>query len=87
MWYHPKSIRNILSLINKVPCVARTENSNYLLLALVKGATEYLDDGVAEYEKGKKRENGTGQGQREANRRMVDRGGMDGEGRIGSQSA
>ena len=35
-----------------VPCVVSTENSTYRLLALFKYATEYLDSGVTEQEKG-----------------------------------
>ena len=35
-----------------VPCVARMATTNYLLLSLVKFATEYLDAGVTAREKG-----------------------------------
>ena len=35
-----------------VPCVASTETSTYLLLALVKGATDYPDYAVTVQEKG-----------------------------------
>ena len=35
-----------------VPCVVSMETSIYLLLALFKGVTEYLDAGVMAQEKG-----------------------------------
>ena len=46
----------------KVPYVAKTETTTYLLPALVKGAAEYLDAGVREQEKGKKRGKARGAG-------------------------
>ena len=78
-----------------VPCVASISTSTYLLISLVKGATEYLDDGVTAREKGKKRERGVGRGQREAGGRKVegitDRGAVSGavwkeEGRAGGKN-
>ena len=38
-----------------VLCVASTETSTYLLLAIVKGATEYLNAGVTAKEKGEEK--------------------------------
>ena len=51
-----------------VPSIANMETSTYLILALVKGAPEYLDAGVTDREKGGGK--GAGQGRKEARGRV-----------------
>ena len=69
---------------NPVPCVASTLTSTYLILALVEGATEYLDVGVTAQEKGgdkgKRARGGVGGRPAGARARGGERTGRDGSG-------
>ena len=52
MFYHQQPVKGLPWNRYQFPFVSRTETSACLLLALVKGATEYLCDGFKAQDKG-----------------------------------